>query len=200
MYVYVDEVIPPLGVITVGPWSTLHLVEGMDHEINCTHLFLAGGQLITGHGEHEFQSKVTINLLGDTSTYDMPLGEVVMGAKAIGVFGFLGLSGKDVGVPWTKLAETAAAGTSTLKLKEAVTWEVGAEVVVTTSSFRADEAEVFTITSISADNLTLTLDGNLAHDHNVAMDTIDGEVITTAPEVGLLTRNIQINGADSVGM
>ncbi len=197
-FVIIDEALPSLGVITVGPWATLQLQDGMDHVIDCTHLFLAGGQLVTGFDDYEFQSKVTINLQGDLTSYDLPLGSgTVMGAKAIGVFGGLILQGKDKGPNWVKLASTALAGTNSLVVNQEIGWEVGDEIVLTTSSFVASEAEKLTIAAISADKFTITTVENLMHNHDVWSGDFNGETVTTAPEVGLLTQNIVIHGADS---
>ena len=44
--------------------------------------------------------------------------------------GRMELHGK-TGISWTRLVETAAAGSNLLKLEEAVDWEVGVEVVIT---------------------------------------------------------------------
>ena len=68
-----------------------------------------------------------------------------MGAKSIGVFGKLILNSLETTVPWTKLNNTANSGTNTLTLSEAVDWDIGASIVVTTTSFIAHESEKLTI-------------------------------------------------------
>ena len=172
----------------------------MDHVINCTHIFLHGGQLIAGEVVNNvdpvFEHSITINLLGDPQTYDYPLPQgPVMGAKSIGVFGRLKLKGKDTNIAWTKLGATASAGTNTLVFNNPVDWSAGATIMVTTSSYVAHEAEKLTIDTISDDGLTITTIENLAYTHAVATDTYDTDTITTAPEVALLSRKIKIVGA-----
>ena len=200
MYLIVDEPLPQLGVITIYDFATLELADTMDHVINCTHIFLHGGQLIAGSNEdgsdYDFQHSITINLLGNKQTYDYPLPEgPVMGAKAIGVFGRLKLTSTETSKGWTKLGAPSFGGSKTLVLKEAVDWEVGSTILVTTSSFIASEAERLTIEAISADKMTITTVEALQHDHTSYTYSIDGTDVTLAAEVGLLSRRIKIIGA-----
>ena len=152
--IVVDEPLPQLGVITLFDFGTLELQDTMDHVINCSHLFLHGGMLVAGElvdgVAPNFNHSVTINLFGDTSTYDYPLPSgPTMGAKSVGVFGRLILNSNETSSAWTKLGQTAMAGTNSLTLSQAVDWKAGAEIVLTTSSFLAHEAERLTIDSIS---------------------------------------------------
>ena len=199
-YLIVDEPLPTLGAITIYDFATLELQDTMDHVINCTHIFIHGGQLVAGEllggVVPTFQHSITINLLGNTSTYDYPLPNgPVMGAKAIGVFGRMILNSQETTNAWSKIGETAGQGTKTIVLSEPVDWQVGATIMITSSSFVADEAERLTIASVSADGLTLTTVENLVHDHTENTYNIDGEVITLAAEVGLISRRIKIVGA-----
>ena len=199
-YLIVDEVLPRLGVITLYQYATLELKDSMDHVLNCSHILLHGGQLVAGEVVDNvlpvFQHSITINLLGDTATYDMPLPDgPVMGAKAIGVFGRLILKGQDTTIAWTKLGATANKDSNTLVLTNPVDWTAGASIVVSTSSFLAHEAEKLTIENVSEDGLTITTLESLEHDHVVTSEDFDGETITLAPEVGLLSRKIKIVGA-----
>ena len=109
-----------------------------------------------------FQHSITINLLGDTKSYDYPLPNngPVMGAKSIGVFGKLILNSLETTVPWTKLNNTANSGTNTLTLSEAVDWGIGASIVVTTTSFIAHESEKLTIGNSNFWFKILSQDGN----------------------------------------
>ena len=90
--------------------------------------------LKAGFGE-EYQSKLTINLLGDPTTFDHPIQNgPVMGAKALGVFGRLELNGGDVGSSWVKLAKPAAKGSMTLTVTGDISkWSVGDEIFVTST-------------------------------------------------------------------
>ena len=85
----------------------------------------------------EYQSKLTINLLGDPQTSDHPIQDgPVMGAKSLGVFGRLELKGSDVGSSWVKLAQPAAKGSMTLTVSGDVSkWSVGDEIFVTSTRY-----------------------------------------------------------------
>ena len=89
-----------------------------------------------GFGE-EYQSKLTINLLGDPMTFDHPIQDgPVMGGKSLGVFGQLDLKGVDVGPTWLKLDQPAAAGTDTLTVAGDVSkWKAGDEIIVTSTRY-----------------------------------------------------------------
>ena len=89
-----------------------------------------------------------------------------MGAKAIGDFGKLDLKGGDVGSSWVKLAQPAAAGDNsvTVTADDLSKWKVGDEVVVTSTSYVAHEAEVASLTSVTDNGdgtWTLGLDTSL---------------------------------------
>ena len=203
-YLVVDEPLPQFGVITLYDFATLELQDTMNHTLNCTHLFLHGGQLVAGELVDGiipvFENSITINLFGDTQTYDFPLPNgPVMGAKSVGVFGRLILNSLETSNAWTKLNQTALTGTNVLVLSETVDWEIGATIVVTTSSFLAHEAERLTIADISFDGMTLTTVENLMYDHTSFTYDIDGKKIVMAAEVGLLSRRIKIVGVPSNG-
>lgn len=90
---------------------------------------------------------------------------IVIFVISIAVYGGLDMHGLDPGVTWTRLGVTAAAGDNSITLSEPVSWAVDSEIVITTTSYRAWDTETFKITAVSANNLTLTLNGSLAHLH-----------------------------------
>merc|ERR1712016_311814 len=111
----------------------------------------------------------TLLLNGDHYTEDQPLPNGPnLGAKALGVFGFADMHGKDVGVSWTKLAATASAGDTTLELSEAVTWPEGSEIVISTTSYELHETERRVIASVSGTTVTLTQPLTFTHVSTVA--------------------------------
>lgn len=104
---------------------------------------------------------------------------------------------------WTQLDGSAAAGNTTITLAEETGWRVGDRIAVASSSFEMDDAEERTITSVSADGRTVTLDRPLENDHNGVMETHDnGRIgddrrswdIDMRAEVALLSRNVTIQG------
>jgi len=57
--------------------------------------------------------------------------------------------GKPRTLTWTRLASTAAAGSTSLKLQAPVDWVAGESIVVAASGFIHTESEVMTIQSIA---------------------------------------------------
>jgi cell migration-inducing and hyaluronan-binding protein len=93
---------------------------------------------------------------------------------------------------WTRLAETAEAGSTRIEVLDASEWQVGDEIVLASTDFNPRQAERRHIAAIRGD--TITLDQPLDYMHF-------GEVtfgVDERGEVGLLTRNIKIHAsADS---
>ena len=117
----------------------------------------------------------------------------------------MSLVGRPVDMPWTHLGATAERGTHSITLKgpNFPDWAVGDEIVIASSSYDPYEAEVRTITSISGGSITVH--EPLQHTHTVSWmippEDITGSLIEDGvrmfPEVGLLTRNIVVQGGDS---
>lgn len=105
--------------------------------------------------------------------------------------------GKPIATTWTTLASTAAASSSTIVLKDAVTWKAGDQVVIATTSHRHSqrENEFRTIQSVGGDQKTITLTQPLTYEHLGVSETFDGTQVEFRAEVGMVTRNIKIQGA-----
>ena len=107
---------------------------------------------------------------------------------------------------WTQLASTAAAGDTQITVQENTGWEAGDLIAIASTSTDWQQAEEFTIRSISGN--TITLDSPLEFSHRgetVRYDNgktgADGRQwdVEIRAEVALLNRNITIQGdADSV--
>ena len=76
-------------------------------------------------------------------------------------------AGKRMTPTWTRLSTTAAAGSSSITLNEAVNWPVGAKIVIPTTSDRHSqrENEMATIASVSNGGMTLNLEQPLEYEH-----------------------------------
>ncbi len=106
------------------------------------------------------------------------------------------LHGRPRSVTWTQLSRKASAGSNLIYLQEQVDWQVGEQIVISTTSYQALQTEVFTIASIQ-NGSAVTLNGSLAYDHLAFSETLpSGESYEIAAAVGLLTRNIQIVGKE----
>lgn len=107
---------------------------------------------------------------------------------------------------WTNIATTANPGATQITLKEAVNWEIGDKIALTSTALadkgqksweQVDEAEIL---NISADKKTLTLKNPLIYKHiggsKSYTRTRDGKSWNVAifGEVGLLSHYIKIQG------
>ncbi len=90
---------------------------------------------------------------------------------------------------WTKLAQTAAAGSTSIQVLDAAGWRAGDEIVLASTDFDPRQAERRTISAIKGN--TITLDGKLEYMH-FGKITYD---VDERGEVGLLTRNIKIQAS-----
>ena len=71
-----------------------------------------------------------------------------MGSKALCVEGLLSLVGPTPSKSWTRLNQTADAGTMGMTLEEQVDWRDGDEVIVASSTYDQADAERVTVSSV----------------------------------------------------
>lgn len=125
----------------------------------------------------------------------LPNGLDQIGGKGIGVYGGLDLHGQPRNISWTTLNQTAYAGSNTIKLAQAIDWKIGEQILVSTTSFVANQTEILTIANVSQDRLTLYLNSNLKYTHLGYYEYLpSGAQYKIAASVGLLTRNLKIVG------
>ncbi|CAE8614080.1 unnamed protein product [Polarella glacialis] len=134
------------------------------------------------------------------------------GAVEEGNIGTLDIHGKPRLKVWTRISETVHAGDTVIKMQEIVDWVAGEELVVVateTSHKHFDgnglmgappvdfQNERVHIASVASDMKTITLTAPLAHDHiSTFYVRPDGEYIDLSAEVGLLSRNVKIQGEE----
>ena len=119
---------------------------------------------------------------------------IAAGTSDTGVESTISMHGIDgEKVSWTQLAATVDRGSKAITLAETVNWEVGDEIVIAPSGFDANEAEKRTI--IAVDGNKVTLDKALEYEHFGEIETTNGKSLDMRAEVGLLSRNIDIQGA-----
>ncbi|EGG17944.1 hypothetical protein DFA_08945 [Cavenderia fasciculata] len=114
-----------------------------------------------------------------------------MGSKGIAaaVGGYLSIQGKQYKNTWTRLSVTAYPYDRLLYLQDAVNWEVGQKIVVTTSRFEDEwypENEVLTIQAVSANGKTVQTVEPVQFYHYAGQEY--------QAEVGLLSRRIILRG------
>ena len=106
------------------------------------------------------------------------------------------ITGQEVPLTWTRLSATATAGATTIDLVDPVEWNVGDEIVIASTGHHhtQSENEKKTISAISMDKRTLTLDSALEAEHLGTEETFDGTLVEFRAEVGLLTHNVVVRG------
>jgi len=101
-----------------------------------------------------------------------------------------------VPVVWTRLDQTATAGSNQIRLQQEVTWKAGDKIVIASTGHRHTqrENEVHIIASVAGDKKTITLVDTLDYEHLGVTEVISGYTLEYRAEVGLLTRNIVLRG------
>ena len=144
------------------------------------------GTLAVGTEAAPFAHKMVFTLTGDDPGTDIP-------SKMIAVYGsgVLDLHG-EARRSWTRLAANAAAGATQLLLDDAPGWRAGDRVVIASTSYDPNEAEVGLVVSVSGTAVTLA--EPLRHSHWGTVQTIGGGTVDERAEVGLLSRNVVVRG------
>jgi hypothetical protein len=187
--VILDQNPPPLAGVTVRgnlefARRDLHLVTGFL-------LVMNPGKLSIGSEAHPFTHRAVITLTGSDPTRDeMGMG---MGTKFLGAMsgGRLEVIGENR-VSWAKLAATAPAGSTQIVLSDPVDWRVGELIVIAPTSLDPHQAETRTIRAVHG--TTLTLDRALEYGRFGELQNFEGRVLDARAAVGLLSRNIVVQG------
>ena len=181
-WVVLDVNTPALGGLTIN--GKLSFADTADVELT-TEWVMVHGSLEAGTEDRPHKRKATITLVDNVKNEQM----MGMGDRGIMISGgSLSLHG-DRTHTWTKLAETAKAGSTSIALLNAAGWRVGDEIVLASTDFDPRQAERRTIAGIRGN--ALTLDKPLQHMHF-------GQItfgVDERGEVGLLTRNIKIQAS-----
>jgi hypothetical protein len=172
-----ESIIIPAGQailydLPASPRLRLVLIEGhlefddtLDVSLDAHYILVRGpsATFAIGSEARPFTHRATITLHGRRATAKEIPG---YGAKNLAVrYGTLDLHGAPKTPSWTRLGMTAARGSRSITLAEAVNWGVGDEVVVASSSWGPEEAEKRRVTGVSSDNRTLDLDQPLRYSH-----------------------------------
>jgi cell migration-inducing and hyaluronan-binding protein len=177
------DVSPP-GLNGINLDGRLSFSDAADLELT-TEWILLRGELFAGSERNPHTRDATITL-----TNNVP-GEEINGMGDRGILivgGTLSLHG-DRENAWTKLAETAEAGSTRIEVLDASEWRVGDEIVLASTDFNPRQAETRRISRIRGN--VITLDQPLDYMHF-------GEItfgVDERGEVGLLTRNIKVQAS-----
>ncbi|MBT8144190.1 MAG: G8 domain-containing protein, partial [Gammaproteobacteria bacterium] len=148
---------------------------------------------ITLHGELEIGTEASPHTRNATITFtDNVVGEDMlagMGDRGIMISGgTLNLHG-DRTHTWTKLAETAEAGSDSIEVLDASEWRVGDEIVLASTDFDSRQAERRTIAAIRGNRITLDQPLDYMHFGEITFE------VDQRGEVANLTRNIRIQAS-----
>jgi cell migration-inducing and hyaluronan-binding protein len=181
--VLLDVSPPALGGVTVE--GKLSFADNRDLELT-TEWVMVHGELEIGTAASPHTRKATI-----TFTNNVPDEEPMkdMGDRGIMIMGgTLNLHG-DRQNSWTKLAQTAAAGSNSIQVLDASGWRVGDEIVLASTDFDPRQAERRTIAAIKGNAITLDKKLDYMHFGKITFD------VDERGEVGLLTRNIRLQAS-----
>ncbi len=162
----------------------LSFADDKDLELT-TEWILMRGELQVGSESNPHTRNATITL-----TNNVP-DEIINGMGDRGIMivgGVLSLHG-DRENAWTKLSETAKAGSTSIKVLDASGWRVGDEIVLASTDFNPRQAERRHVSRVRGN--TVTLDQPLEYMHY-------GEItfgVDERGEVGMLTRNIKVQAS-----
>ncbi|KAM5157489.1 fibrocystin-L [Mantella aurantiaca] len=195
--ILLDQSTPVLKMLLIQGGTLIF--DEADIELQAENILITdNGTLQIGTETAPFQHKAIITLHGHLRSPELPL----YGAKTLAIRqGTLDLHGIPVPVTWTRLANTAVAGSATLVLQQSVTWKAGDEIVIASTGNRHSQSqnEKMTIQSVSADGKNLTLSKPLVYQHlGISVTLPDGTVFEARAEVGLLTRNILVRGSTNM--
>jgi hypothetical protein len=181
--VILDVSPPALGGLSID--GKLTFSNDADLELT-TEWIMLHGELAIGSEARPHTRNATITFTNTVPNEDVMAG---MGDRGIMISGgTLNLHG-DRTHTWTKLSNTAKAGSTSIEVLDASGWRVGDEIVLASTDFDPRQAERRTIAAISGNKITL--DGKLDYMHF-------GEItfgVDERGEVGLLTRNIKIQAS-----
>ncbi len=193
------DVVIPAGqtvLLDLSPPALRSLTVEGTLRFDARDLALAAGWIMV-HGRFEagseaapYRHRAVITLNGPTT--DDVMG---MGARVFGVMGgVLELHGEPR-LAWTRLDATAPAGASQITLARAPDWRPGDRIVVASTDLDPFQAEEAVIAAVQGTTVTLTAPLRFAHFG--VRQTYAGRILDTRAEVGLLTRNITIQGDDA---
>ena len=197
-----DTAIIPFGhtvVLDVSPPPLdLLLVQGalvfarMDLALTANRIFVAqGASFVVGTEADPFLHSAVITLTGSPISHELPVyGTKVLACRECTI----DLHGAPVGHSWTRLGLTAVAGADTITLLVPVDWAVGSAIVVASTSHESTEAEETTVLGVEAGGTRLRLASPLRFEHMGETVEIAGHSIEMRAEVGLLSRNVVVQG------
>src|SRR6186713_917702 len=186
--VVLDVNTPALAGVTVN--GKLSFANTADVELT-TEWIMVHGELEIGTEARPHTRKATITFTNNVKDEDIggmggPNDRSDRGILLMG--GTLNLHGDRTNT-WTKLSQTAAAGSTSIQVLDASGWRVGDEIVLASTDFDPRQAERRTIAAVRGNTLTLDKKLDYMHFGKITFD------VDERGEVAMLTRNIKLQAS-----
>ena len=186
--VLLDVSPPALGGLSID--GKLSFADNKDLELT-TEWVMLHGELEIGTEAKPHTRKATITFTDNVKGEDISgtggtNDKVDRGIMIMG--GTLNLHG-DRKNTWTKLANTANAGSTSIQVLDASGWRVGDEIVLASTDFDPRQAERRTIAAIKGNTITLDTKLDYMHFGKITFD------VDERGEVAMLTRNIRLQAS-----
>ncbi|TRZ13995.1 hypothetical protein HGM15179_013119, partial [Zosterops borbonicus] len=189
--ILVDVALPPLrGLYILG---TLEFPSNSSNILSAACVVVLGGVLRVGSSQHPLERdlKLLFLLRASEGISCDRLEDINVHPGSIGVYGQVQIYSAYPKMPWTHLGTDVAPGNERIFVEDEVDWDQGGDIVISSSSYEAHQAEVVTLKEVHGHNIRIH--EHLLHRHiGRAHDMEDGRPIPLAAEVGLLTRNVRI--------
>lgn len=178
---------PSLGTLTIH--GTLKL---KDANIYLTaRWIMVHGLLQIGTSDTPFQNKATITLTGPKEDVNGMGGRFLITMEG-GSLEFHGASASKLS--WGQLDRTVAPGDTQITLdKDPTGWKIGDKIAIAPSGYDPYETEEVIITAINGK--TISFLPALQYAHFGELQEYEGKILDERAEVGMLSRNIKIQGA-----
>ncbi len=174
--------------------GTLRFAEVPLHLTTEWVMIMMGGKLEIGTVAAPHTNPARITLTGaDVDVLGLGMGGKFVLVMDGGILDLHGISRDELS--WSVLDRTIMPGQTSLRLVENSTWSAGDKIVIAPSGTSPLEAEEVTVVSSTGRLVTFTPAAQFKHFGEVQI--VDGKPLDMRAEVGLLTRNILIEGNEA---
>ncbi|WP_218081891.1 G8 domain-containing protein [Anthocerotibacter panamensis] len=178
---------PPLKSLTIQGGLSF---DNRDITLTSDWIIVMGGRFQIGTAQVPYPNRAVVTLTGnDPNVNIMGMGNKFLAAMSGGSIEMHGAPKTS----WVRLNANALTGTTQLVLNQPVNWQPNDQLVVASTNFNPYEAEVVRIKNFEKDG-TVNLTTPLAHLHWGTLQTYGQSTLDERAEVGLLNRNILIQG------
>jgi opacity protein-like surface antigen len=176
--------------------GVLQFEDSGNRTLHARYILVFGGVLQIGTVQAPFMNNARISLHGNYDMDAIAVDEIHnLGKAVLAGFGEVNIVGAPRDVIWTSLDATAMPGDTTITLEETVDWVAGEQIIIHSTETDLKYAETRTIASVNG--LEITLTEPLLYRHYGEHQVFGDVQVSTRAEVGLLSRNVVIEGDES---